>query len=131
MAKSLPASAGDSRDTDSIPGSGRSPGEGNANPLEYSCLENPMDRGVWQAPVHGVVKSQTGLNMHSYRSKISITPALVCLTKAVLKCQYIHRTFKSACKINKNFQIFKVLYVTYGCESWTIKKAEHQRTDAF
>ena len=42
-----------------IPGSGRSPGEGNGNPLQYSCLENPMDRGAWWAPVHGVGKSQT------------------------------------------------------------------------
>ena len=42
-----------------IPGSGRFPGEGNGNPLQYSCLENPMDRGVWQATVHGVTKSWT------------------------------------------------------------------------
>ena len=44
-----------------IPGSGRSPGEGNGNPLQYSCLENPMDRGGWPAIVHGVAKSPTGL----------------------------------------------------------------------
>ena len=43
-------------DPGSIPGSGRSPGEGNGNPLQYSCLENPMDRGVWQATVHGVAR---------------------------------------------------------------------------
>ena len=43
-------------DTGSIPGSGRSPGEGNDNPLQYSCLENPMDRGAWQVTVHGVTK---------------------------------------------------------------------------
>ena len=47
-----PANAGDIRDTGSIPGSGRSPGEGNGNPLEYSCLENPTDRGTWWATVH-------------------------------------------------------------------------------
>ena len=45
-----------------IPGLGRSPGEGNGNPLQYSCLENPMDRGVWWATVHGVTKSQTRLS---------------------------------------------------------------------
>ena len=45
----------------SIPGSGRSPGEGNGNPLQYSCLENPMDRGAWRAIVHEVAKSQTQL----------------------------------------------------------------------
>ena len=46
-------------DADSIPGSGRSPGEGNGNPLQYSCLENLMDGGAWQATVHGVAKSRT------------------------------------------------------------------------
>ena len=46
-------------DLGSIPGSGRSPGEGNGNSLQYSCLENPMDRGAWQATVHVVAKSQT------------------------------------------------------------------------
>ena len=49
-------------DPGSIPGLGRSPGEGNGNPLQYSCLKNPMDRGAWQATVHGVTKSQTRLN---------------------------------------------------------------------
>ena len=50
------------RDPSSIPGSGRSPGEGNGNPCQYSCLENPMDRGAWWATVHGVTKSQTLLS---------------------------------------------------------------------
>ena len=44
-------------DWDSIPGSGRSPGGGNGNPLQYSCLNNPMDRGVWQATIHAVAES--------------------------------------------------------------------------
>ena len=57
----MPATAGDIKDTGSVPGSGRSPGEGNGNPLQYSCLENPMDRGTWRATVHGVAKSQTQL----------------------------------------------------------------------
>ena len=56
------ASACNAGDLGSIPGSGRSPGEGNGNPLQYSCLENPMDRGAWWATVHGVAKSQTRLN---------------------------------------------------------------------
>ena len=54
----LPVNAGDTGDTVSIPGLGRSPGEGNGNPLQYSCLDNPMNRGAWQATVHGVAKSQ-------------------------------------------------------------------------
>ena len=58
--KSLPASAGDVRDVDSIPGSGRSPGGGHGTPLQYSCLENPMDGGVWRGTVHGVTKRWTG-----------------------------------------------------------------------
>ena len=56
------ASACNAGDLGSIPGLGRSPGEGNGNPLQYSCLENPMDRGAWQATVHGVAKSRTGLS---------------------------------------------------------------------
>ena len=59
MVKSLPANAGDTRDAGSIPGLGRSPGGGNGNPLQYSCLGNPMDRGAWQATVLEVAKSQT------------------------------------------------------------------------
>ena len=54
--KNLPASAGAKGDTSSSPGSGRSPGEGNGNPFQYSCSENPMDRGEWQATVHGVAR---------------------------------------------------------------------------
>ena len=52
--KNPPANAGDVRDVDLIPGSGRSPGEGNGNPLQYSCLENPMERGAWWATVHRI-----------------------------------------------------------------------------
>ena len=59
VVNNLPASAGDLRDKDLIPGSGRSHGEGNGNPLQYSCLENAMDRGAWRAKAHGVVKSWT------------------------------------------------------------------------
>ena len=54
VVKNPPASTGDIRDMGSIPGLGRSPGEGNGTPLQYSCLENPMDRGAWWATVHGV-----------------------------------------------------------------------------
>ena len=60
MVKSLLANAGDLGDRGSVPGLGRS-GEGNGNPLQYSCLENPMDRGAWWATVHEVAKSWTRL----------------------------------------------------------------------
>ena len=55
--ENLPANAGDTGDLDLIPGLGRSPGEGNGNPPQYSCLGNPVDRGAWWATVHGVTKS--------------------------------------------------------------------------
>ena len=61
VVKNLSASAGDLRDMGLILGSGRSPGGGHGNPLQYSCLENPMDRGPWLAMVLGVTKSQTRL----------------------------------------------------------------------
>ena len=54
VVKNPPAKAGDIRDAGSIPGSGNSPGEENGNPFQYSCLENPMDRGAWWATVHGL-----------------------------------------------------------------------------
>ena len=59
MVKNPPAKAENVRDLDLIPGSGSSSGEGNGNPLQYSCLKNPMNREVWQATVHRVAKSQT------------------------------------------------------------------------
>ena len=59
VVKNLPANAGDVRDTGSIPGLERSPGGGHDNPFQYSCLENPMDRGAWWATVHRVAESDT------------------------------------------------------------------------
>ena len=59
--KNPPVNAGDIRDVGLIPGLGRSPGVGNGNPLQYSCLENPMDRGTWQATVHRAAQSWTCL----------------------------------------------------------------------
>ena len=64
MVKNLPTSAGDTGDVGSIHGLGRSPGRGNGNQLQYSCLENLVDRGGWRAAVHGVTKSWTRLNTH-------------------------------------------------------------------
>ena len=63
------AAARNAGDPGSIPGSGRSPGEGNGRPLQYSCLENPMDGGAWQAAVHGVAKSRTRLSDFKTRQK--------------------------------------------------------------
>ena len=59
LVENMPANTGVVRDTGSIPGSERSPGGGHSNLLQYSCLENLMDRGAWQATIHGVAQSQT------------------------------------------------------------------------
>ena len=66
LVKNPPPNAGDEGDSVSIPGLGRSLGEGNGNPLQYSCLENSMDRGAWQATVQGITKSQTQLSEHTH-----------------------------------------------------------------
>ena len=66
VAKNLPANVGDVRDAGSVPGLGRSPRGGHGNPLQYSCLENAMDRGAWEATVHGVAKSQAQLSTHTH-----------------------------------------------------------------
>ena len=72
VVKNLPANAGDATDAGSVPGSERPPGGGHGNPLQYSCLENPMGRGAWWGTVHRVAKSQTQLkrlNTHTHLSR--------------------------------------------------------------
>ena len=76
MVKNSPAYAGAERDTGSIPGSGRSPGGRHGNTLQYSCLENPMDRGIWWAIVYRVAKSQTCLKQLSRQAR-----ATSCLSR--------------------------------------------------
>ena len=74
--KNPPANAGDIRDMGSFPGWGRSPGVGNGNPLQYSWLENPMDRAAWWAAVHRMVKSQTQLRRFSLHASANLTPLI-------------------------------------------------------
>ena len=80
VVKKPPANAGDKRDMGSIPGSGRSPGGGHNNPLQYSCLENPMDRGAWWATVHRVAKNWTQLKQLSMlqgtQASVDVAPGL-------------------------------------------------------
>ena len=68
MVKNMPANARDLRDMGPIPGSGRSPGGGHGNPLQYSCLGDPMDSGAWQATVHGVAELDTAETTKHARS---------------------------------------------------------------
>ena len=91
------ASACNAGDRGSIPGLGRSPGEGNGNTLQYSCLENPMDRGAWWATVHGAAKSRTRLR--DFTHTFSICPTLsfpYCVHKSIL---YI--CVSNSCPTNK------------------------------
>ena len=88
VVKNLPANAGDSREVRSIPGLGRSPGEGNGNLLQYSCLGNPMDRGVWETIVHGIAKSWTQLkqlSMHYYPVATTIIVTVITYTQWALR----------------------------------------------
>ena len=73
MIKNLHVNAGDLRDVGSVPGLGRSAGERHGNPLQYSCLENSTDRGVWWATVHGVTKSEIGLSDYYFHFHFDFT----------------------------------------------------------
>ena len=100
MVKNLPATAGDTEDMVLIPGSGRSPEEGNGNPRQYSCLGNPMDRGAWWATVRRVAKSRTRLKGLSMRA---------CTLGALTILMQIHFSGCSIIFIIVELVIFSVL----------------------
>ena len=81
VVKNLPANAGD---VSLIPGSGRSSGEGSGNPLHYSCLGNPVDRGAWQVTVHGVAKSGTQLSTHTNNNNVYASVCVCVCVYAVM-----------------------------------------------
>ena len=81
MVKNSPASAGDERDSDSIPGSGRSSEGGHGNPTQYTCLENSMDRGAWRAMVRGITKRGTQLKQLSTHTHVNGISAIYFTTK--------------------------------------------------
>ena len=87
VVKNPPANAEDAGAAGSIPGSGRSPGGGTCNPLQSSCLENPMDRGAWPATVHGVTKSRTWLSMHAGTFSLGFHDTLNCMRNKFDKIQ--------------------------------------------
>ena len=95
VAPTVKSSAYNAGDPDSIPGSGRSLGEGNANSLQYSCLENPMDEGAWYATVHGVAKSRTPLSDFTFTfliHEVSVNTKWNNVNK-VLRSHTIHFNF--------------------------------------
>ena len=99
VVKNLSANARDIRDAGLIPGSGRSPGGGHGNPLQYSCRENPVDRGDWWAAAHGVTKSWTRLEGLTQHSTIYSQPGM--RTQVILVYQFVDDTFlTSACNTN-------------------------------
>ena len=100
VVKNPPADTGNVVDANSIPGSGRFLGGGNGNTLQYSCLENPMDTGAWQAMAHRVTKSQTQLSMHAYKIRINTIDTKPCSRSFLL----IHDTY--------HFRVFKVIIST-------------------
>ena len=90
VVKNPPASAGGVRGVGSIHGSGRSPGGGQSNPLQYSCLENSFDRGAWQATVHRVAKSQTGLKQLSTGCSPSFSGSHLACYSFHMICSSLH-----------------------------------------
>ena len=93
MVKNPPANARDVRDAGSIPGWGRSPGGGHGNPLQYSCLENSMDRGAWRAMVHRVAKSQTQLKRLSTHVSSEVTSEFSCCFCSTVTVNWKHSCY--------------------------------------
>ena len=122
VVKNPPASAGDIRDIGSIPGSGRSPRGGYGNPIQYSCLENPMDRGVWRAAVQRVAKSWTWLKRLSTQADrwfgkgqwgVSRMGALM-LSGQFLCLIWRHKT-EPPCRFST---VYELVFSTYDQKSW-------------
>ena len=91
-AKESACNEGNMRNVGSIPGLGRSPGGGNGNPLQYSCLGSSMDRGAWQPTVHGVVKSWTQLSMHTGYLKLALAEIVITDSATQLAIVYLITT---------------------------------------
>ena len=92
VVKNLPANAGDAGDSGTIPGSGRSPGEGNGNPFQYSRLGNPMDRGAWRATVHGVAKESDMTQVSCFHSPEMLVYANILSKSTLLNVKF--RTYE-------------------------------------
>ena len=108
MLKNLPANAGDARDMDSIPGSGRSSVAGPGISLQYTCLENSTDRGAWQATVHGAAMSQTGLSDRAHMNTIYKTDVSTCSRPPLLPSQLKLPKATSVTVWSKDFLILPI-----------------------
>ena len=124
VVKNLPANVGDIGGSGLIPGSERSCGVGNFNHLQYYWLENPMDRGAWQAKVHEVTKSQTRLSDWTHNTRIVI-PILDCLSykswkqiRKFLKCVLVFKSFIS-------FKKGKSIFNSFFCINFRINVYTH------
>ena len=106
-------SASNTGDESSIPGLGRSPGEGNGNPLQYFCLGNPMDTGAWQATVHRVTKSQTPMThwLNNMSHRVSINWGVV-----VVAFQQRATSWTEACQASPSFTIYWSLFKPMSIE---------------
>ena len=105
MVKKLPANAVDVREVGSIPGSGRSPGGGHGNPLQYSCLENPMDRGAWRANVHSIGESDMTTIQHTH--SVNHHKSSYCMSLYNCPSSPISVTTE-ACSLLVNINLFSV-----------------------
>ena len=112
MVKNPPANAGDTRDEGLSSGSGRSSGEGNVNPLQDSCLENPTNRGAWRATVHGVAESRTPLSEEA-RVSTDLQKTVLCESKSMRRKRNV-LTVSS-----RNFE-----YESWG-QGWGLRTCEH------
>ena len=112
MVKNLPANSGDSS---SSPGSGRSPGEGNGNPFQYSCLENPMDRGTWQASPWGCKES----NIREYTFRLYMR--YICISNKNPKQMFLERQIQGHENIWDISLIQKSFHVEYSRFSLFVK----------
>ena len=112
LVKNPPANAGDIRDAGSVPGLGRYPGESHGNSLQYSCLENPMDR-VWQATIHGVAKSWTRLKWHSnhnsFHSVDQETNVSICQA-LIISIPIIHSTIGNILLYSQRYHLSQDLH---------------------
>ena len=118
QAKKLPTIAGDIRELGSVPGLGRSPGQGHGNPHQYSCLENPMDRGIWWTTVHRVTKSRIqlkGLSTHMHR----------CYPYSYENCPIFGTTLQAG------FQVLKdIFFMSFNRKNLSVRK-DHKENKNF